>query len=121
MTPHRLKICAVTHDFPTDAQPYRGAPIWQTLIALERYAEVSIVCPVPVCPGIRRVLGSASGIYNQYPSHAGSQTSRIVPLTYFAIPRLTHARNGLTLTRTLRQSIAMQQPDIVLSYWIYPD
>src|SRR5689334_20228399 len=111
------KICVITHDFPTARQPYRGAPIWRTLLQLRRYADLRVLCPVPTCFGADLLL-QAARIYNQRP-----ECTELAPIAvpYPAVPRVTHARNSSVLAPRLLKQIAADRPDVILSYWIYPD
>jgi len=113
------KISVVTHDFPTREQPYRGAPIWNTLIGLQKYADLSVYCPVPVCPApLNRLTGRRT--YGHYPV-APEGTLRLQATPYFSIPLLTHSQNGRSIQRKLTREFQQQRPDLILSYWIYPD
>lgn len=118
----KLKICVVTHDFPTHEQPYRGAPIWRTLTRLREHAQLSVYCPVPECPALLKPL-TAGRIFGHYPA-APEQVSgglQLHALPYFAVPAVTHSRNGRSIERKLKSVLQSERPDLVLSYWIYPD
>lgn len=117
----KLQICVVTHDFPTREQPYRGAPIWQTLSKLRDYADLAVYCPVPQCPALLKMFVGGR-IYGHQPAPPSAMEGlRVHALRYFAIPMLTHSQNGRTLKRELERAWRGQRPDLILSYWIYPD
>src|SRR2546425_5374178 len=118
-SPRRLRVAVVTHDFPTAHQRHRGAPLWQTLLALQRHVDLTVYCPVPRCPGVAATW-IGGGTYGEFP--VGSTASFPVrPLPYLAVPVLTHARNGDSIFRGLRRQLEKERPDLIVAYWMYPD
>jgi teichuronic acid biosynthesis glycosyltransferase TuaC len=104
-----MRIAVVTPLFPVAGQPYRGWPVYQTVEALSRLADVHVVCP------------SA-----RYPLSRTAAPGRTVdlPCTFFdypAVPLLSRPWNGAVCARLLRPHLERLRPDLVLNYWLYPE
>jgi teichuronic acid biosynthesis glycosyltransferase TuaC len=115
---HRPKIAVVTPLYPTASEPYRAAAIWNTLRELSAHADLCAYCVQARYPGILRPRS-----FRHHPEPADGRAygidARTIP--YFAVPGLTRTLNGATIYRALRRHVLAGSPDLILSYWIYPD
>jgi teichuronic acid biosynthesis glycosyltransferase TuaC len=112
-------IAVVTPLFPLADQPFRGRFLYETVLALQRYADVQVICPIPVYPKWatllkRRLLTQIDSNY----SPAG------VKATYFSypiLPVISRPWNGSVCRRKLMPCLEKLRPQVVLSYWLYPE
>lgn len=115
-----MRIVIVTPLFPTSAEPYRGNAIYATAKALQEHAEVQVVCPLLTYPnwtGFRPRSFRYNRIDKSYqpgdiPTHY---------IEYPALPIATRPFNGATCARYILPVLEKLRPDIILSYWIYPE
>lgn len=114
-----MKIAVVTSQFPVPGDESRGRPILQTIEALAAIAEVEVFVPNARYP---RWLSPRS---YRYADHgAGRSAVRGVPVNYtsFAtVPVIGRLLNGIGAARAVRNHVREFGPDVVLSYWLYPD
>lgn len=115
----RMRILVVTSQFPIAGEPNRGRPLLQTISALSRLADVRVVSPVAMYPAWARP--------NSYLFRAPDATTRQVDgcevtyAPYPAVPLLSRPLNGWLCGRAVDRAIAGFAPDVMLSYWLYPD
>lgn len=113
-----MRILVVTSQFPIAGEPNRGRPILQTVRALSRRAEVRVLSPVARYP---RWARPRSYLFRAAdPAHAvlGCDVRYV---EYPALPALTRPFNGGLCARALHAPLRAFAPDVVLSYWLYPD
>lgn len=107
-----MRIAVVTPLFPTAEEPHRGLPIFQTVQALKHYADVSVCSIHAAYPREaqrnRVTYSESSGVH-------------VTQLTYPGVPLLSRPWNGAVSARYLYPHVAEIKPDLVLSYWIYPE
>lgn len=112
-----MRVLVVTSQFPIRDEPTRGRPIVQTVQPLARLATVHVVSPIAVYPRWARpgsymahAPGAPDGLHDEveYPS-------------YPALPGVTRPLNGWLCARAIGDAVARFRPDVVLSYWLYPD
>lgn len=112
-----MLITVVTPLFPIQAELYRGNPIYNTVLALQRHADVKVICPVSVYPPLltpnyryHRIDGSfrPPGVDVEY-------------LEYRALPIFSRPFNGSICAAGLRSRLEAIPYDLVLSYWMYPE
>lgn len=114
-----MKIAVVTSQFPVAGDPSRGRPILQTVEALATMASVEVFVPNASYP---RWLSPRS--YRYVPSGADRVTMHGVPVTYLSyatLPVIGRLLNGSGVARAIRAPLRKYAPDVVLSYWLYPD
>lgn len=117
-SPGRMRILVVTSQFPVAGEPTRGRPIHQTVTELSRLARVRVVSPVARYP---RWARPRSYLFRA-PDPAEPVTScDVVYVTYPALPMLTRPLNGWLCGRALRAEARAFKPDVILSWWLYPD
>lgn len=118
MTPRRMRILVVTSQFPIAGEPNRGRPIHQTVRALSKLAEVRVLSPVARYP---RWATPRSYLFRAAdPAHAVPGCD-VRYLDYPALPMVSRPFNGWLCARTLHAPLQAFAPDVVLSYWLYPD
>ena len=113
-----MRLLIVTSQFPIAGEPNRGRPIYQTVRELSKLAEVRVLSPVASYPRWARprsYLFRASD-----PAHAVPGCD-VRYVDYPALPLLTRPFNGWLCARTLHAPLREFAPDVVLSYWLYPD
>jgi teichuronic acid biosynthesis glycosyltransferase TuaC len=112
-------IAVVTPLFPLPDEPYRGQPIYETVRAFRRYADVRVFCPITVYPS-----WSAFARPHLPSRHDLSYSPPDVPATYFsytALPLINRPWNGEICARSLYPYLEKLRPDLVLNYWVYPE
>jgi hypothetical protein len=48
-----MRITVITPFFPNGTETYGGSPIYQTVRALQEFAEIVVLCPRPRYPSFR--------------------------------------------------------------------
>jgi teichuronic acid biosynthesis glycosyltransferase TuaC len=112
------RIAVVTALFPTREQLYRGQAIYFTTRALTEFAEVRVFCPTAEYPDWLRPVR-----FHYVPS-SGAYTPEDVAAEYFrypAVPLVSRPLNGYMCARRLTPRLRAWRPDVILSYWLYPD
>lgn len=114
----QLRILVVTSQFPITGEPNRGRPLLQTISALSRLAEVRVVSPVAMYPSWAQPRS-----YLFRAPHAASRVEgcEVAYAPYPALPLLTRPLNGWLCGRAVDHAVSGFAPDVVLSYWLYPD
>jgi teichuronic acid biosynthesis glycosyltransferase TuaC len=113
-----MRILIVTSQFPIAGEPNRGRPIHQTVRELSKLAEVRVLSPVARYP---RWATPRSYLFRD------ADPAHVVPgcdvryVDYPALPLVTRPFNGALCARTLHAPLRAFAPDVVLSYWLYPD
>lgn len=113
-----MRILVVTSQFPIAGEPNRGRPILQTVRALSRRAEVRVLSPVARYPAWARPRSYLFRAAD--PAHAVPGCD-VRYVEYPALPALSRPFNGWLCARTLHAPLREFAPDLVLSYWLYPD
>lgn len=112
-----MRVLVVTSQFPIRDEPTRGRPIVQTVQPLARLATVRVVSPIAVYPRwaqpgsyVAHAPGAPDGLDGdvEYPC-------------YPTLPGVARPLNGWLCARAIGDALARFRPDVVLSYWLYPD
>lgn len=118
-----MRLLIVTSQFPIAGEPNRGRPIHQTVRALSELADVRVLSPIATYP--RHALGQWAAPRSYLfraadPSHAVPGCD-VRYLDYPALPLVSRPFNGWLCGRALHAPLREFAPDVVLSYWLYPD
>ena len=114
----RLRIAVVTPLFPSREQLNAGQAIYNTVLGLERWAEVRVFCPSSRYPkglGPTRFLHVPKDLSYR---PAGVDTEYF---EYPVLPRISRPFNGYVCARRLTPRIREWQPSVILAYWLYPE
>jgi len=113
-----MRLLVVTSQFPIAGEPNRGRPILQTVRALSRLAEVRVLSPIATYP---RWARPRSYLFR------AADAAHVVPgidvqyVEYPALPAISRPLNGALCAHALHAPLRAFAPDVVLSYWLYPD
>lgn len=113
-----LKVAVVTAHFPSPEKPTHGRSAYDTLVALSKKANVEVFFPRVVYPGklkarnafVERVGGSVA---------MGELKAHYV--NFPALPVLSRPFNGWTIAHALLPAVRRFSPDVLLSYFLYPE
>lgn len=113
-----MRLLIVTSQFPIAGEPNRGRPVYQTLRELSRLATVRVISPVATYP---RWAQPRSYLFRASDENQAVEGCDVQYVRYPALPGLTRPLNGWSCARTLHAPLKAFAPDLVLSYWLYPD
>lgn len=113
-----LRVLVVTSQFPIAGEPGRGRPIYQTLRELSALATVRVLSPVAIYP---RWARPRSYVFRAPEHQAVAPGCDVRFVTYSALPAVSRPFNGASCARALAEPVAEFAPDVILSYWLYPD
>ena len=116
--PHRMRILVVTSQFPLAGEPTRGRPILQTVRELSKLADVRVVSPVARYP---RWAQPRSYLFRDPVAGDAVPGVDVEYVTYPALPAVTRPFNGWLCARAIDAAARRFAPDVILSYWLYPD
>ena len=112
-----MRILVVTSQFPIAGEPNRGRPILQTVRELARLADVRVISPVATYP---RWARPRSYLFRA-PLPQQMQDCDTEYVSYPALPMVSRPFNGHLCGMAITEAMAGFAPDVVLSYWLYPD
>jgi teichuronic acid biosynthesis glycosyltransferase TuaC len=113
-----LRIAVVTRYFPSSAEPWQGRSAYQTLRVLARETDLHVFYPNASYPSL---LKPHSRSYDELDI---SYSPPDVKTSYFdfpALPLLSRPFNGWTAARALLPHMREFAPDLIFSYFLYPD
>lgn len=113
-----MRLLIVTSQFPIAGEPNRGRPLLQTIRELTKLAEVRVLSPVARYP---RWAQPRSYIYRAPEPGLSVSGCDARHVEYPALPALSRPFNGALCARALHAPLSEFAPDLVLSYWLYPD
>ncbi len=113
-----MKILIVTSQFPIAGEPNRGRPIYQTVRELSKLADVRVLSPIASYPQWAK---PRSYLFRAADAQHTMEGCDVRYVNYPALPLLTRPFNGWLCARTLHAPVREFTPDVVLSYWLYPD
>lgn len=113
-----LRLAVVTSHFPIRAQPHRGQRVYQTLRAMKSWMDIQVFCPLATYPSFLQP--------HKFPYVRAdlSYSPPDVPAQYIeypALPLLSRPFNGLVAARYVLPYLERFQPDLIVSYYVYPD
>jgi len=113
-----MRLLIVTSQFPIAGEPNRGRPIYQTVRELSRLAQVRVLSPVATYP---RWAQPRSYLYRASDEHHSVPGCEVEYVRYPALPAVSRPFNGRLCARAIAAPLRAFAPDLVLSYWLYPD
>jgi len=116
----KLRIAVITSSFPIQSEPYRGIPIYQTVLALQHWADVEVFCMLSRYPQWSALQPRRFRYRRQEPGYSppGVRTHYI---EYPAVPFLSRPFSGAVCARRLLPYLQKTEADMVLAYWLYPE
>ena len=118
----RLHIALVSTFYPNAAEPLRAIFVRNLAAALERYAQLSIVSPVPYAPPVAGVARWRN--LRSIPRRAAEEGREVAHPRFLVIPKCAAATgfNYFAGTlRTLRELARKRRIDVLHAHCAYPD
>ena len=113
-----MRVAVITQYFPTSAQPWAGHSAYQTLRLLAEECEVKVFYPEARYPAL---VKPASRVHTDLDRAYQPAGVAVEYLPYTAIPVISRPLNGFLASAALSHAVQRFQPDLILSYVIYPD
>ncbi len=113
-----LKIAVITRNFPSSAEPWQGRPAYQTLRELARTADVRVFYPNPGYPSLLKPRGDS---FSKLQPSSDSLDVNVGYYDYPALPVVSRPLNGWMAARVLLPHIRSFAPDLIFSYFLYPE
>lgn len=113
-----MRIAVVTPLWPISSEPYRGQPIYKTIVPLAGMATVETFCISAAYPPLLRPRSYQYKSADPSWQPGGVKTHY---LTYPTVPVVGRSLNGWLSGRALLKPLRAFQPDVILAYWIYPE
>jgi glycosyltransferase involved in cell wall biosynthesis len=113
-----LKIAVITRNFPSSAEPWQGRPAYQTLRELARRADVRVFYPNPGYPSLLKPHGQS---FSKLTPSGDSPDVKVDYYDYPALPVISRPLNGWMAARVLLPHIRSFAPDLIFSYFLYPE
>jgi glycosyltransferase involved in cell wall biosynthesis len=113
-----VRILVVTSQFPIAGEPTRGRPILQTVRELAKLATVRVLSPVATYPRWAQPKSYLFRTPDKESAVAGIDAEYV---SYPALPAISRPFNGAFCARAIRPNVERFAPDVILSYWLYPD
>jgi teichuronic acid biosynthesis glycosyltransferase TuaC len=113
-----MKLLMVTSYFPLREQPYRGQTAYRVALNLSASMSVEALCPLTRYPSFFQPRNFPHWRADPTFSPPGIKTTY---LEYPALPGLTRFSNGVICASRIEQHVRLSRPDIIQSYWLYPD
>lgn len=116
-----MRIAVITPLFPIRQEPFRGQPIYLTIRELQkRVTDLHVFCPQAAYPAAKWLRPRSYVYYPPDPNFSPPDVAATY-LDYRALPAVTRPINGYLSYRSLRAKVRKWKPDLILSYWLYPD
>jgi glycosyltransferase involved in cell wall biosynthesis len=113
-----MRLLIVTSQFPIAGEPNRGRPVYQTIRELARLATVKVVSPIATYPSWAQ---PRSYLFRPSDSQQSVPGCEVEYVRYPALPAVSRPFNGWLCGRAIAPALRDFAPDLVLSYWLYPD
>lgn len=113
-----MRLLIVTSQFPIAGEPNRGRPVYQTIRELARLATVRVLSPVATYP---RWAQPRSYLFRDAQPGQAVDGCDVEYVRYPALPAVSRPFNGALCARAIAAPLRAFAPDLVLSYWLYPD
>jgi teichuronic acid biosynthesis glycosyltransferase TuaC len=113
-----LKIAVVTAHFPSSAQPTHGRPALETLRILSGKADVQVFYPHAAYPSLLR---PRSRLYEAIDPSYSLKDVKVGYYDYPVLPLISRPFNGQAAAHKLLPHVRKFGPDLIFSYFLYPD
>lgn len=113
-----MRLLIVTSQFPIAGEPNRGRPVYQTIRELAKLATVRVLSPVASYP---RWAQPRSYLFRDAEPGQTVDGCDVQYVRYPALPALSRPFNGALCAQAIAAPLRAFAPDLVLSYWLYPD
>ncbi len=113
-----MKIAVVTRHFPSSAQPTAGRPAYETLRVLSGNFDVRVFYPRPKYASWLKPQGRSYAPLD--PSYRPPDV-KVDYYDYSALPLVSRPINGWMATRALLPYVRSFAPDLIFSYFLYPE
>ena len=113
-----MRLLIVTSQFPIAGEPNRGRPVYQTIRELAKLATVRVLSPVATYP---RWAQPRSYLFRDAEPGQTVDGCDVQYVRYPALPAVSRPLNGVLCARAIAAPLRAFAPDLVLSYWLYPD
>ena len=112
------RLAVVSSYFPIRAQPHRGHSAYQTLRRMTSWMDIQVFCPFAAYPFFWRPRNFS------YVRADPSYSPPDVPAEYIeypALPLVSRPLNGLVCAHYVLPHLERFKPDLILSYYVYPE
>ena len=113
-----MKVALITQYFPTSVQPWAGHSAYQTVRLLAQSCDLHVFYPEASYPAR---LTPPSGQRPPLDQGWNPPGVNVTYIPYPVLPVVSRPFNGIVIARSLLSQVRRFQPDIILSYVIYPD
>jgi teichuronic acid biosynthesis glycosyltransferase TuaC len=113
-----MKLAIVSSYFPIRDQPYRGQTAYKTAVELSNWMSVEAICPFTRYPRWFQPKNFPHLRPDPTYSPNGIKTTYV---EYPGLPLITRVTNGMVCEHYIEEHIGRARPDILQSYWLYPD
>jgi len=113
-----LKIAVVTAHFPSSGEPTKGRPAYQTLRVLSSQCDVQVFYPHAAYPSFRK---PRSRTYSGLDGSFNLPDVKVGYYDYPVLPMVSRPFNGWNAARVLLPHVRNFAPDLIFSYFLYPD
>ena len=112
------RLAVVSSYFPIRAEPYRGQSAYQTLRRMTSWMDIRVLCPLAVYPSFLRprIFSYVRADLNYSPPDLPVQY-----IEYPALPLMSRPLNGLVCAHHVLPYLERFKPDLILSYYVYPE
>jgi len=113
-----LKIAVITRYFPSSAEPWQGRSAYQSLRLLARQAELQVFYPNASYP---KFFKPRSRIYSTLDPSLSPLDVKAGYFNYPALPLVSRPFNGWMAARAVLPHVRAFAPDLIFSFFLYPD
>ncbi|HVN94921.1 MAG TPA: glycosyltransferase family 4 protein [Syntrophorhabdaceae bacterium] len=120
----KLRVLIFSSIFPNSLEGNKGIYIFHQAKELSRSCEVRVVAPIPYVPGVLRRHPKYSMVA-RVPELETIDGLSVSHPRVFLTPRFGHSLYGLfffvSLILRIKRIKNVFKPDVLISYWVYPD
>ncbi len=113
-----LRIAVVSRYFPSSVEPWQGRSAYQTLRVLTQQAKIHVFFPNARYPPF---LKPRSRIYDRIDHTYRTPEVDVSYHDFPALPLISRPLNGWMAARTLLPHVRAFAPDLIFSFFLYPD